>query len=240
MMNSTNRDEYAPSQSPLRVLAGSAVIPTPTAEQSDQQLVQACLGGDQSAWAALIRRYQNVVYFFARRYGASATDAADVFQLVCAEIFVSLPRLRNQASLRSWIMTVSARQAYHWKRGHLKRAQREGADPDVAFNTAEHAAVDRARRAATHPGHAVGDPAVAPAVPGAGPAAVLRGPAAPLRRRRRTTGAGHGIDRPHAIALPEEAPAHSRHGRRLRERRVRWRGRLLCSACPRSRVLSTQ
>ena len=135
MMNSTNRDEYAPSQSPLRGLAGSAVIPTPTAEQSDQQLVQACLGGDQSAWAALIRRYQNVVYFFARRYGASATDAADVFQLVCAEIFVSLPRLRNQKSLRSWIMTVSAHQAYHWKRGHLKRVQREGADPDVAFST---------------------------------------------------------------------------------------------------------
>ena len=134
MMNSTIREEYPQSQSTLQVLAGRAVTPTPTSEQSDQQLVQACLDGDQAAWAALIRRYQNVMYFFARRYGASATDAADVFQLVCAEIFVSLPRLRNHASLRSWIMTVSAHQAYHWKRGHLKRVQREGADPEAAFN----------------------------------------------------------------------------------------------------------
>jgi RNA polymerase sigma factor (sigma-70 family) len=105
------------------------------AEWSDQQLVQACLGGDQAAWAVLIRRYQNVMYFFARRYGASSADASDVFQLVCAELFVSLPRLRNQQSLRSWIMTVSAHQAYHWKRSYVKRAKREGGDSEAAFDT---------------------------------------------------------------------------------------------------------
>jgi RNA polymerase sigma factor (sigma-70 family) len=135
MMNATNRAEYPQSQPSLQALAGHAVIATPASERSDQQLVEACLGGDQSAWAALIRRYQNVIYFFARRYGATATDAADVFQLVCAEIFVSLPRLRKQSSLRSWIMTVSSHQAYHWKRSYLKRVQREGADLDAAFNT---------------------------------------------------------------------------------------------------------
>jgi len=135
MMNATNRAEYTQSQPTLQVLAGHAVIPTPASERTDQDLVEACLGGDQSAWAALIRRYQNVIYFFARRYGATTSDAADVFQLVCAEIFVSLPRLRNQGSLRSWIMTVASHQAYHWKRSYLKRVQREGADLDGALNT---------------------------------------------------------------------------------------------------------
>jgi RNA polymerase sigma factor (sigma-70 family) len=134
MINTTNCDEYAPStQTATSVLNALAATSTPSAEWNDQQLVQACLTGDESAWGVLIRRYQNVMYFFARRYGASASDAADVFQLVCAELFVSLPRLRNQRSLRSWIMTVSAHQAYHWKRSYLKRAQREGADPEVAF-----------------------------------------------------------------------------------------------------------
>ena len=75
------------------------------------------------------------MYFFARRYGASSADAADVFQLVCAELFVSLPRLRNQQNLRSWIMTVSAHQAYHWKRSYLKRAKREADDTDAALDS---------------------------------------------------------------------------------------------------------
>jgi RNA polymerase sigma factor (sigma-70 family) len=134
--NATNCDDYAADgRRAATVLGELAAASTPAPESSDQQLVRACLDGDQSAWAALIRRYQNVMYFFARRYGASAADAADVFQLVCAELFVSLPRLRNQQSLRSWIMTVSAHQAYHWKRSYLKRAEREGADAEAAFDT---------------------------------------------------------------------------------------------------------
>jgi RNA polymerase sigma factor (sigma-70 family) len=135
-MNSmTTVNEYsAPPQPATGLLDGVETLATPMSEWSDQQLVQACLGGDEAAWAVLIRRYQNVMYFFARRYGASSADAADVFQLVCAELFVSLPRLRNQHSLRSWIMTVSAHQAYHWKRGFLKRARREAGDNEAAFD----------------------------------------------------------------------------------------------------------
>jgi RNA polymerase sigma factor (sigma-70 family) len=136
MMNATNLSEYAehagatPSD-----LEDIETLTTPMSEWGDQQLVQACLKGDEAAWAVLIRRYQNIMYFFARRYGASSADAADVFQLVCADLFVSLPRLRNQQSLRSWIMTVSAHQAYHWKRGFLKRARHEAGDTAAAFDS---------------------------------------------------------------------------------------------------------
>lgn len=99
------------------------------AEDSDARLVQACLQGDEGAWAKLIGRYRNLIYSFPRRYGAGPADAADVFQLVCAELFVALPRLRNHASLRAWIITVAAHQAYHWKRGYVKRVMREGDPP---------------------------------------------------------------------------------------------------------------
>jgi RNA polymerase sigma factor (sigma-70 family) len=137
MINLTaNVNEYVPAAPvPTRLLDDIDVLATPMSAWTDQQLVTACLGGDEAAWSALIRRYQNVMYFFARRYGASSADAADVFQLVCAELFVSLPRLRNQQNLRSWIMTVSAHQAYHWKRGFLKRARREAGDTEAAFDT---------------------------------------------------------------------------------------------------------
>jgi RNA polymerase sigma factor (sigma-70 family) len=111
-----------------------AVVDTPTtpmSEWSDPELVRGCLRGDQAAWAGLIQRYKNLIYFFPRRYGAGPADSADVFQLVCAELFASLSQLRDHQCLRSWIMSVAAHQAYHWKRGHIKRAQRETDDPET-------------------------------------------------------------------------------------------------------------
>jgi RNA polymerase sigma factor (sigma-70 family) len=99
-------------------------------EWTDQLLVEACVAGDQRAWAMLIGRYKNLIYSFPRRYGAGAADAADVFQLVCAELFRALPRLRSHQSLRAWIMTVASHQSYQWKRRHVQRARREGEDAD--------------------------------------------------------------------------------------------------------------
>jgi RNA polymerase sigma factor (sigma-70 family) len=100
----------------------------PVAEWPDQFLVQSCLEGNERAWETLLGRYKNLICSFPRRYGAAPSDAADVFQLVSAELFVALPRLRNQHSVRSWIMTVAAHQACQWKRRHLTRTRREG-DP---------------------------------------------------------------------------------------------------------------
>jgi RNA polymerase sigma factor (sigma-70 family) len=136
MMNSTaNMNPLPAAQTAPIVMTDVETLSTPMSEWSDQELVTACLRGDEQAWGSLIRRYQNIMYFFARRYGANSADAADVFQLVCAELFVSLPRLRNQQNLRSWIMTVSAHQAYHWKRSFLKRARREAGETEAAFDT---------------------------------------------------------------------------------------------------------
>jgi RNA polymerase sigma factor (sigma-70 family) len=135
-MNATTQTEYAvTTEATPGVLNSLQTLAAPMSEWSDQELVEACLRGDEPAWAALIRRYQNIMYFFARRYGAGSADAADVFQLACAELFVSLPRLRNHQSLRSWIMRVSAHQAYHWKRGFIKRARREAGDTEAAFDS---------------------------------------------------------------------------------------------------------
>ena len=101
-------------------------LPCAWPEWSDQQLVQACLFGDERAWAALVARYKTLIYSFPRRFGAGPSDAGDVFQLVCAELFVALPRLRNPDSLRSWIIAVASHQACHWKRRHVTRTRREG------------------------------------------------------------------------------------------------------------------
>lgn len=102
---------------------------------SDDRLVQECLGGNEDGWSALVEKYKNLIYSIPIRYGADPEDAADIFQSVCVELFSELPRLRKAAALRAWLITITAHQAFHWKRKHRVQADRERAEtepPDVA------------------------------------------------------------------------------------------------------------
>ena len=111
-----------------RVLPGPAAHPG----ASDNHLVQTCLRGDENAWAALIEKYKKVIYSIPLKYGGSPEDAADIFQAVCLELFTELPRLRHTESIRSWLMTVTAHQAYHWKRKRQRQGRQhvEGLDEE--------------------------------------------------------------------------------------------------------------
>jgi len=91
----------------------------------DRDLVDACLAGDQRAWAALIAKYKNLIHSVPLRYGATREDAADIFQAVCVELFHELPRLRKTDNLRSWLLTVAAHQSFHWKQRQRRRQTRE-------------------------------------------------------------------------------------------------------------------
>src|ERR1700753_1659112 len=82
----------------------------------DEWLVQGCIQGNQQAWEELIDKYKRLIYSIPLKYGASSADAADVFQAVCIEVLNSLPQIKNVQSLRSWLITVTIRQAYRWKR----------------------------------------------------------------------------------------------------------------------------
>ena len=97
----------------------------PTSSWSDALLIEACRAGDEWAWTALVNKYRPLMLSIPRRYGASAEDAADVFQSVCLELFRALPRLRKADSVRSWLMTVASHEAYRWKRQQQKKRFRE-------------------------------------------------------------------------------------------------------------------
>jgi RNA polymerase sigma factor (sigma-70 family) len=109
----------------------------PDVTWSDERLVQACLDGNEEAWAALIAKYQNLIYSIPRKYGASPEDAADVFQSVCVELFNELPKLRQSAALRGWLATVTAHQAFHWKRKYRRRAEQDLGELDDRLETNE-------------------------------------------------------------------------------------------------------
>jgi RNA polymerase sigma factor (sigma-70 family) len=92
---------------------------------SDARLIRRCLKGDEGAWAALIEKYKNLIYSIPVKYGAQPDDAADIFQSVCVELLSELPRLRKPEAFRSWLITVTAHQAFQWKRKTRRRAEDE-------------------------------------------------------------------------------------------------------------------
>lgn len=53
---------------------------------NDERLLQACRRGDESAWEALVERYQRLIYAIPRRAGLDKDQAAEVFQ----EVFTTL------------------------------------------------------------------------------------------------------------------------------------------------------
>jgi RNA polymerase sigma factor (sigma-70 family) len=102
----------------------------------DEWLVQGCLQGEPKAWEELIDKYKRLIFSIPIKYGASPEDAADVFQAVCIEVLNSLPQLKSAQSLRSWLITVTIRQSYRWKRRQAHHVELDAMEPDAAENIA--------------------------------------------------------------------------------------------------------
>jgi len=98
----------------------------------DELLVQGCIQGDARSWERLIDKYKRLIYSIPIKYGASPDDAADVFQAVCIEALNSLPQLKNAQSLRSWLITLTIRQAYRWKKKQSHHVELDALEPEVA------------------------------------------------------------------------------------------------------------
>jgi RNA polymerase sigma factor (sigma-70 family) len=85
---------------------------------SDRELVEACLDGDETAWASLIQRYRRLIYTIPLRFGMPATAADEVFQEVCLILLQNLHTLHDDTRLSSWLVTVTRRTCIeHWRRG---------------------------------------------------------------------------------------------------------------------------
>ena len=103
-----------------------------TSSSEDARLIASCLQGDQQAWEQLIDKYKRLIYSIPFKYGAGPEDAADVFQSVCIEVFNSLSQLKNSESLRSWLITVTVRQSYRWKKKQSNHVELDAMEPEVA------------------------------------------------------------------------------------------------------------
>ncbi len=98
----------------------------------DARLVARCREGDAAAWAALVRRYERLVYAVARGYRLADEDVADVFQEVFAALVRGLPRLRDGRTLCRWLASTTDRIALATALRRRRERAREGA-PATGF-----------------------------------------------------------------------------------------------------------
>jgi RNA polymerase sigma factor (sigma-70 family) len=75
--------------------------------ETDAALVKRCRRGDQTAWNALVDRYQRLIFAIPRRAGLSEEQAADVFQEVFLTLFEKIDEIEQPDKVRSWIVTTA-------------------------------------------------------------------------------------------------------------------------------------
>jgi RNA polymerase sigma factor (sigma-70 family) len=83
-----------------------------TPEPTSSELVKLCLAGQQTAWEALLSRYERLIYYTALRTGMTTDEAADVFQTVCLIWLEELGRLRDPERLGAWLVTTTRRECW--------------------------------------------------------------------------------------------------------------------------------
>jgi RNA polymerase sigma factor (sigma-70 family) len=89
-------------------------------QADDEQLIKLCLQGNQEAWAALIDKYKNLIYSIPIKYGMYQ-DAGDIFQAVCVDLLLELPKIREYRALPKWLMQTCYHKCLHYQ----KSAQRQ-------------------------------------------------------------------------------------------------------------------
>jgi RNA polymerase sigma factor (sigma-70 family) len=95
---------------------------------ADEQLINQCLKGDQEAWSALIDKYKNLVYSIPIKFGMYQ-DAGDIFQAVCVDLLLELPKLREHRALPKWLMQTCYHKCLHYQRTASRQVE---LDPEEA------------------------------------------------------------------------------------------------------------
>ena len=97
----------APATGPRPVPVPVASPRSAAATAGGQDLLALAKAGDQAAFAALIRRHQNMVFSVALHMLRSRPAAEDLAQEVFLELYRSLGRLESEAHVVSWLRRVA-------------------------------------------------------------------------------------------------------------------------------------
>lgn len=112
-----------------------------TAASSDEDLVRGCRAGNEVAWAALVEKYQRLVYAMPAKFRLPAEDAADIFQCVWADLYRDLDRLEQPNAVRGWLITAATRRCLLQKKRRQRELVQAGVEAEAADPAVDVAAV---------------------------------------------------------------------------------------------------
>ena len=73
---------------------------------SDIELIQQTLGGNQLAYAALVKRHQRFVFTLALRFSKSREDAEEIAQDCFVKAYRSLASFQQQSKFSTWLYSI--------------------------------------------------------------------------------------------------------------------------------------
>jgi RNA polymerase sigma factor (sigma-70 family) len=89
----------------------------------DAELIERARHGDVASYEELVRRYQEVAARVAYLAAGSAADAEDAVQEAFVKAYRALPRFRQEAPFRPWLLKIVANEARNRRRAAGRRAR---------------------------------------------------------------------------------------------------------------------
>ncbi len=98
--------------------------PNGTQLDTDANLVERCLGGDEGAWEDLVRQHTRRVYAVCYRFTGSDSEAQDLTQDVFLRVFRTIKSFRSgEGSFSVWLLRLTRNLLIdHYRRGKQERA----------------------------------------------------------------------------------------------------------------------
>ncbi len=131
------------------LLADKCPAMSDAAPPSDEALVDATLGGDDAAFAELVRRHKRRVFGAAARFARNDHQLDDIAQEVFIRAFKNLQNFRRDAPFEHWLARVTVSACYDFlrkERKHRETAPLDAIDFDLSDSSVERAiAASRAR-----------------------------------------------------------------------------------------------
>ena len=94
---------------------------TTTTPADDAERVRRARAGDMSAFVEIVRTYQTAALRLATIICGDPTEAYDIVQEAFVSAHKALPTIREDQSLRPWLMRIVANQAKNFRRSRWRR-----------------------------------------------------------------------------------------------------------------------
>ena len=80
--------------------------PAPTDQASTDQLIDACLRGDEPAWNAIVQRYRRRLFNVAYTFVGKHDEAEDLTQQVFLKVYKALSTFDRRANFQTWLISI--------------------------------------------------------------------------------------------------------------------------------------